>query len=100
MARHGRSSPRPVAGEPAVIASGAKQSTPSLLFYGLLRCARNDAVLIAHTAPRSRGEPFVVVPAKAGTHTPRPRGLARWLTVFAPRKTCGYGSPRARGRRT
>src|SRR5215210_2561430 len=31
-----------------------------------------------------RREPFVVVPAKAGTHTPGPRGLARWLTAFAP----------------
>jgi hypothetical protein len=40
-----------------------------------------------------------VVPAQAGTHTPRPRGLARWLTAFAPRNACDYGSPRARGRR-
>src|ERR1019366_6639719 len=35
----------------------------------------------------------------AGTHTPQPRVLARWLTASAPTNDGGYGSPRARGRR-
>src|SRR5712691_3999612 len=35
----------------------------------------------------------------AGTHTPRPCFLARWLTPSAPTDEGGYGSPRARGRR-
>jgi hypothetical protein len=35
----------------------------------------------------------------AGTHTPWPRVLARWLTASAPADSGGYGSPRARGRR-
>jgi hypothetical protein len=39
-----------------------------------------------------------VVPAKAGTHTLRPRLLAQWLTLSAPTDEGGYGSPRARGR--
>src|SRR5438105_13767206 len=54
-----------------VIASGAKQSIARhrQIEDGLLRrfASRNDDA---------------VVPAKAGTHTPRPRGLARWLTPF------------------
>jgi hypothetical protein len=41
---------------------------------------------------------FNVVPANAGTHTPRPRVLARWLMVSAPTDSGGYGSPRSRGR--
>src|SRR5256885_15233893 len=71
----------------SVIASGEKQSIARHRHIedGLLRrfASRNDDA---------------VVPAKAGTHTSRPRALARWLTAFAPRNACGYGSPRARGR--
>jgi hypothetical protein len=37
-----------------------------------------------------------VVPAKAGTHTPRPRGLVLWQTASAPPDDGGYG-PRVRG---
>jgi hypothetical protein len=45
------------------------------------------------------GEPrevLPVVPAKAGTHTPRPCILARGLTASAQSDNGGYGSPRAR----
>jgi hypothetical protein len=40
-----------------------------------------------------------VVPAKAGTHTPRPRVLARWPTASAPTDHGGYGSLLSQGRR-
>src|SRR5213595_3050064 len=40
-----------------------------------------------------------VVPANAGTHTPRPHFLAKWLTASAPTNDGGYGSPLSRGRR-
>src|SRR6202022_4992862 len=41
---------------------------------------------------------FRVVPAKAGTHTPRLIVLARGLTPSATTKAGGYGSSRSRGR--
>src|ERR1700687_124205 len=40
-----------------------------------------------------------VVPAKAGTHTPRPVVLAVWQTAFVTTGFSGYGSPLSRGRR-
>ena len=39
-----------------------------------------------------------VVPANAGTHTPRPHFLAQWLTASAPTNDGGYGSSLSRGR--
>jgi hypothetical protein len=42
---------------------------------------------------------LVVVPANAGTHTPRPFVVARWLTTSAPTNAVGYGSLRSQGRR-
>ena len=41
---------------------------------------------------------FPVVPAKAGTHTPRSRDGVRRATFFATTKACGYGSRPAPGR--
>src|SRR5438270_4382724 len=68
-----------------VIASGAKQSIARhrQIEDGLLRrfASRNDDA---------------VVPAKAGTHTPRPRGLARWLTLLL-QETLVVMGPRVRG---
>jgi hypothetical protein len=43
--------------------------------------------------------PFGVVPANAGTHAPRPRVFARWLTASHPTNDGGFGSPRSRERR-
>ena len=37
-----------------------------------------------------------VVPAKAGTHTPCPLGLARWQRPFVTTSAGGYGSRRSR----
>src|SRR5437016_14503130 len=49
--------------------------------------------------PSLRGaKQSVVVPAHAGTHTPRPAGLAQWVTASAPTNDGGYGSPLSRGR--
>src|ERR1700686_5415847 len=42
---------------------------------------------------------LTVVPAHAGTHTPRSCVLARWLTPFAPMDSGDYGSLRSQGRR-
>ena len=43
--------------------------------------------------------PQRVVPANAGTHTPRPINLALWPQPFFATNTCGYGSLRSQGRR-
>src|ERR1700719_5035717 len=40
-----------------------------------------------------------VVPAHAGTHTPRSRVLAQWQTASAPTNYGGYGSMLSQGRR-
>jgi len=39
-----------------------------------------------------------VVPAKAGTHTPRPRDLALWVDGFITTNAGGYGSLLSQGR--
>jgi hypothetical protein len=38
-----------------------------------------------------------VVPAKAGTNTPRPMEQARWRLSSLLIEACGYGSPPSRG---
>jgi hypothetical protein len=42
---------------------------------------------------------LAVVPAKAGTHTPRLRLRALWETAFAVSEFGGYGSLLSQGRR-
>src|SRR5258708_2161583 len=92
----------------AVIArsEATKQSTLPLRLHGLLRFARNDVECcgcLKFEDEKTRGARTrhrCVVPAKAGTHTPRPRVLARWLTASAPTNDGGYGSPLSRGRLT
>src|SRR5215210_6929472 len=59
----------------------------------------------SRSLPRKRiafvaGKDIGVVPAKAGTHTPRRSFQATIFDDFrATAESCGYGSPRARGRR-
>ena len=42
---------------------------------------------------------FLVVPANAGTHTPRPLCCAQPVDGFLTAGTVGYGSLRSQGRR-
>ena len=61
------------------------------------RAGRGDAVGDRGCVLGDQGEPIVVVvPANAGTHTPRPIVLIRSSTAFGRQQTaCGYGSLRS-----
>jgi len=61
---------------------------------GLLRSARNDG--LAWLFENRIGS--FVVPAKAGTHTPRPLCVNGWLTALFVTNAGGYGSLLSQGR--
>src|SRR5260370_30263021 len=68
------------------------------------RCRCRDCAPPTRTSRPTRssgGENlFSVVPAKAGTHTPRPLDVRRCgLILCETIAACGYGSPLSRGRR-